>query len=93
MVNKFEITGPVVAPPMKYIAVVECVSSGRLYINDIISHGYRPLVIDTKGATEFDLALVMGKSNTTIQRTLSNSLFDVNLGRLMDAGMGMSREE
>ncbi len=33
---------------MEYMAVVECVSSGRLYIDDIISHGYRPLIINTK---------------------------------------------
>ena len=32
---------------MKYMAVVECISSGRLYIDDIISHGYRPLIINT----------------------------------------------
>ena len=25
---------------MKHMAVVECISSGRLYIDDIISHGY-----------------------------------------------------
>ncbi len=38
---------------MKYMAVVECISSGRLYINDIISHGYRPLVINSKGADDY----------------------------------------
>ena len=41
---------------MKYMAVVECISSGHLYINDIISHGYRPLVINPKGACEYDIA-------------------------------------
>ncbi len=40
---------------MKYMAVVECISSGRLYINDIISHGYRPLVINPKGADKHRL--------------------------------------
>ena len=37
---------------MKYMAVVECVSSGRLYIDDIISHGYRPLIINLNIHTE-----------------------------------------
>ncbi len=37
------------------MAVVECISSGRLYINDIISHGYRPLVINPKGADKHRL--------------------------------------
>ncbi len=32
---------------MKYIGVVECISSGRLYIGDIISRGYKPLIINT----------------------------------------------
>ncbi len=30
---------------MKYIAVVDCVSSGQMYIDDIIEMGYRPLAI------------------------------------------------
>ncbi len=29
------------------MAVVECVSSGTLYIDEIIAHGYKPLVINT----------------------------------------------
>lgn len=37
---------------MKYMAVVECVSSGRLYIDDIISHGYKPLIINLNIHTE-----------------------------------------
>ncbi len=32
---------------MKYIAVVDCASSGEMYIRDIIEMGYRPLVIYT----------------------------------------------
>ena len=35
-------------PGMQYIAVVECVSSGILYIDEIISRGYRPLVVNVK---------------------------------------------
>ncbi len=38
---------------MQHIAVVECVSSGRLYIDEIISRGYRPLIINTSLDTEF----------------------------------------
>ena len=44
---------------MKYMAIVECVSSGRLYVDDIISHGYRPLVINVKDA-EADLIRYRG---------------------------------
>lgn len=33
--------------PMKYIVVVDCISSGQMYIDDIIEMGYRPLVIYT----------------------------------------------
>ncbi len=32
---------------MKHIAVVDCASSGQMYIDDIIDLGYRPLVINT----------------------------------------------
>ncbi len=32
---------------MKHIAVVDCASSGQMYIDDIITMGYRPLVINT----------------------------------------------
>ena len=32
---------------MQYIVIVECVSSGILYIDEIISRGYRPLVVNT----------------------------------------------
>ncbi len=32
---------------MKYIVVVDCISSGQMYIEDIIEMGYRPLVIYT----------------------------------------------
>ncbi len=32
---------------MKYIGVVECVSSGRMYVDDIIALGYTPLIINT----------------------------------------------
>ncbi len=32
---------------MEYIAVVDCASSGQMYIDDIIEMGYRPLVIYT----------------------------------------------
>lgn len=32
---------------MQYMVIVECVSSGRLYVDDIISHGYKPLVVNT----------------------------------------------
>mgnify|MGYP002624348904 CR=1 FL=1 len=38
---------------MQYMAVVECVSSGRLYIDDIISHGYRPLIVNTRANFEY----------------------------------------
>ena len=37
---------------MQYMAVVECASSGRLYIDDIISYGYKPLVINIKNPTD-----------------------------------------
>ena len=37
---------------MKYMGVVECISSGRLYIGDIIAHGYKPLIINTLNKTE-----------------------------------------
>lgn len=37
---------------MKYIGIVECVSSGRLYIDDIISIGYRPLIINIDTRSE-----------------------------------------
>ena len=37
---------------MKYICVVECISTGRAYINDIIAKGYKPLIVNTQGATE-----------------------------------------
>ena len=36
---------------MDYIAVVECVSSGILYIDEIIAHGCKPLVINTNVKT------------------------------------------
>jgi len=36
---------------MKYMAIVECVSSGILYIDEIISHEYKPLVINTNVST------------------------------------------
>ncbi len=32
---------------MKYIAVVDCISSGQMFVDDIIEMGYRPLVIYT----------------------------------------------
>lgn len=38
---------------MQYIGIVECVSSGRLFIDDIISHGYKPLVINVKICTDY----------------------------------------
>lgn len=38
---------------MKYIGVVECISSGRMYIADITSLGYRPLVINLNMNDEF----------------------------------------
>ncbi|MBE6524599.1 MAG: ATP-grasp domain-containing protein [Thermoplasmata archaeon] len=31
---------------MKYIAVVECVSSGILYVDEIISRGFKPLIVN-----------------------------------------------
>ncbi len=31
---------------MQHMAIVECVSSGRLYVNEIISRGYRPLIVN-----------------------------------------------
>ncbi len=34
---------------MQYMAVVECVSSGRLYIKEIISRGYKPLIVNPLG--------------------------------------------
>ena len=37
---------------MKYMGIVECASTGRLYVNDIIAQGYRPLVINVKEVTE-----------------------------------------
>ena len=38
---------------MQYMGIVECVSSGRLYIKDIISHGYKPLIINVKDPTDY----------------------------------------
>ena len=37
---------------MKYIAVVDCASSGQMYIDDIIEMGYRPLAVYTYFDTE-----------------------------------------
>ena len=37
---------------MKHIGIVECISTGRLYVNDIIAKGFRPLIINTMDATE-----------------------------------------
>ena len=37
---------------MQYMVIVECVSSGRLYVDDIISHGYKPLVVNTNNYCE-----------------------------------------
>ena len=31
---------------MQRMTIVECVSSGRLYVNEIISRGYRPLIVN-----------------------------------------------
>ncbi len=38
---------------MQHIAIVECVSSGRLYVDEIIARGYRPLIINTSLDNEF----------------------------------------
>ncbi len=37
---------------MKYIAVVDCISSGQMFIDDILEMGYRPLAIYTYFDTE-----------------------------------------
>ncbi len=37
---------------MQYMVIVECISSGILYVDEIISRGYKPLVINTKNPTE-----------------------------------------
>ena len=36
---------------MKYMAVVECISSGKMYVGDILSRGYRPLIINMREAS------------------------------------------
>ena len=38
---------------MQYMAIVECISSGRLYVNEIVSRGYRPLIINTNRNNEY----------------------------------------
>ncbi len=38
---------------MEYMGIVECFSSGRLYVDDIIVNGFKPLVINAKGNSEF----------------------------------------
>lgn len=38
---------------MQYMGIVECVSSGRLYVDDIISHGYMPLIINVKIVSDY----------------------------------------
>ena len=42
---------------MQYMAIVECISSGILYIDEIISRGYKPLVVNVyrvgEGHTEY----------------------------------------
>ncbi len=37
---------------MQYMVIVECVSSGMLYIDEIISRGYKPLVVNVHRCTE-----------------------------------------
>ena len=37
---------------MQYMAIVECVSSGRLYVDEIISRGFRPLIININNRSE-----------------------------------------
>lgn len=41
---------------MEYMGIVECASSARLYVDDIIMHGYKPLIINPKGVSEFYLS-------------------------------------
>ena len=48
-----DINNITIDPAMKYIGVVECISSGRMYIADITSLGYRPLVINLNMNDEF----------------------------------------
>ena len=38
------------------MGIVECASSARLYVEDIIMHGYKPLIINPKGVSEFFLS-------------------------------------
>ena len=37
---------------MQYMVIVECVSSGILYVDEIISRGYKPLVVNTNTDTK-----------------------------------------
>ena len=37
---------------MQYMAIVECISSGMLYIDEIISRGYKPLVVNAYNVGE-----------------------------------------
>ena len=70
---------------MKYMGIVECVSSGRLYIKDIISHGYRPLIINIKNPTEYlvEYREIIAKGfGDNVEFIEEDEDFDVFIGRL-----------
>ena len=72
---------------MRYVAVVECVSSGILYVDEIISRGFKPLVVNVwmPEATE-DLAhyreMVAKRYSDRVEYIDQDEDFDVFLSKL-----------